>query len=225
MNLLRPDLRLDWCSHTAAKYSVARWHYSQSLSSGKNVYIGVWEDGEFIGTVVFGLGSGNATNGERFGLSRCGQVAELTRVALSNDHRSEVSRIVGIAIRMLKKQSPGLRLVISFADPAQGHHGGIYQAGNWIFAGKTAADVEYRINGKWHHHRTATARMTAKGLPARKLPAKFRYLMPLDGTMRKTVEAMAQTYPKRAKQAMAATHAAQRRGGTDRHAPNLVEYS
>jgi hypothetical protein len=190
------SLRLDWCSHEAAKYAVEHWHYSRSLSSSKNVYIGVWEDGKFIGVVVFGIGAGNATNGERFGLKRTCEVAELTRVALKA-HMTPVSRIVSIAIKMLKHQSPGLRLIISMADPAQGHIGGIYQAGNWIYTGQTKPDVQYLLKGKWVHHRTATSSGSAKGLPSRPMPAKYRYLMPLDGETKNRIQAMARPYPKR----------------------------
>lgn len=192
----KPTLKLDWCSHEAAKYACEKWHYSRSMSSARNVYIGVWEGGIFVGAIVFGIGAGNATNGERFGLNRVCEMAELTRVALSR-HRSEVSRILAIAIRLLRSQSPGLRLIISMADPKHGHHGGIYQAGGWVYTGKTKPDVEYRKNGKWVHHRTATSSGSAKGLPSRPLPAKYRYLMPLDDEMRQRIEPLRKPYPKR----------------------------
>lgn len=37
-------LRLDFCSHEAAKHSVFRWHYSRCMPAGKLVRIGVWEE-------------------------------------------------------------------------------------------------------------------------------------------------------------------------------------
>ena len=192
------SLRLDWCSHEAAKYAVEHWHYSRSLSSARNVYVGVWEAGTFVGVVVFGIGSGDAvTNGARFGFDRHGAVAELTRVALSPQHVATVSRIVSIAIRMLRKQSPGLRLLISFADPKYGHHGGIYQAGGWVYTGTTKPDVQYRVQGVWVHHRTATSGGSVKGMPSRPLPPKHRYLMPLDDEMRQRIAPLARPYPKK----------------------------
>jgi hypothetical protein len=214
------NLRLDWVDRKAALWAAENWHYSKSLSSAKNAYIGVWEDNVFAGCVVFGIGAGAVTNGKRFGLDRTGDVAELTRVALRPNHKTPVSRVVAVAIRLLKKQSPGLRLLISFADPAQGHHGGIYQAGGWIYAGETKPDVEYKVRGKWVHHRTATSIGSAAGLPSRKLEPKLRYLMPLDDAMRAQIAPLAKPYPKRAKQAMAENPSAQRQGSTDPHAPN-----
>lgn len=197
MSSRRPELKLDWCSHEAAKFAVERWHYSRRLSKSRNAYIGVWEEGQFIGVVVFGIGSGNVTNGTRYGLADAREMAELTRVALTK-HKSPVSRIVAVALRMVKKQSPGIRLVISLADPVEGHVGGIYQAGNWLYTGTSKPDVMYYSRGEWVHHRTATSRGSAKGLPSKPMPPKYRYLMPLDDEMREKLKPLAKPYPKRA---------------------------
>ena len=40
------DLRLDFCTHEAAKHAVLRWHYSRAMPSAKLVRIGVWEGGQ-----------------------------------------------------------------------------------------------------------------------------------------------------------------------------------
>src|SRR5690606_854940 len=119
----------------AAKYAVEHWHYSQSLPASKKVKIGAWErpaqvaDYLFIGCVIYAWGS-NQHLGTAFGLSM-NETAELCRVALGK-HITPVSRIVAISLKMLKRQCPGLRLVVSYADVDQNHHGGIYAAGNWI---------------------------------------------------------------------------------------------
>lgn len=194
----KSSLRLDWCSHAAAKYAVEHWHYSGTLSSAKNAYVGVWETGRFIGAVVFGIGAGAVTNGTRYGLARTCEMAELTRVALTS-HQSPVTRIITIAARMLKKQSPGLRLLISMADPREGHHGGIYQGAGWIYTGHTASDYEYFMDGAWRHHRTVTSKRTLVGLPRRKTPPKHRYLLPLDEEIRARILPLSQPYPKRPK--------------------------
>lgn len=99
---------------------------------------------------------------------------------------------------MVRRQSPRLRLLTSMADPVQGHVGAIYQAMNWIYTGLTKPDVLYLSRGQWVHHRTATSRGSAAGLPARPLPPKHRYLYPLDKAMRKQIAPLAQPYPKRA---------------------------
>lgn len=188
------SLRLDWCSYEAAKYAVEHWHYSKRVPAGLNVYAGAWEDDKFIGAVIFGRGSGGNI-GDPYGLTQM-ECAELVRIALAK-HQAPVSKIATIAVGMLRKQSPGLRLLVSFADPKQGHIGGIYQAMNWIFTGVSKPDVEYQVNGVWMHHRSATSKGSVRGLPSRPVLPKYRYLMPLDSAMRAQIEPLRKPYPKR----------------------------
>ncbi|MFE9277177.1 Mom family adenine methylcarbamoylation protein [Paenibacillus glucanolyticus] len=51
------DLRVDWATHEAAKFSCENFHYSRSLPAGKSVKVGAWEDGQFIGVVIFSRGA------------------------------------------------------------------------------------------------------------------------------------------------------------------------
>ena len=53
----KPQLKLDWCSHEAAKYAVEHWHYSGRIPPSKLAKVGVWEDGQFIGAIVYGVGA------------------------------------------------------------------------------------------------------------------------------------------------------------------------
>jgi len=94
------------------------------------VKVGAWEDGKFIGVVIFSRGATPSLLNP-FDLKQ-NEGCELTRIALT-DHTSPVSRVVRLAMQFLKRSSPELRLIVSFADPGEGHHGGIYQAGNWIY--------------------------------------------------------------------------------------------
>jgi hypothetical protein len=191
-------LKVDWCSREAAKFACENWHYSQSLPVGKLVTVGAWEDGKFIGCIVFGHGA-NKNIGSPYGLDQT-QCVELVRVALTN-HATPVSRVGAIAIKFLKKQSPGLRLLVSYTDTGQGHHGGIYQAMNWTYVGVSKGDDEVFFRGEWQHKKTVSSiRGTITGLKTRKKAHKHVYLFPLDDQMRAQVLPLAQPYPKRADQ-------------------------
>ncbi|HQY59816.1 MAG TPA: protein Mom [Polyangiaceae bacterium] len=196
------SLKLDWCSHAAAKWAVENWHYSKTMPVSKNARLGVWEDGAFIGAVVFATGA-NMSLGAPYGLTSL-EVCELVRVALKA-HKAPVSRIVAIALRMLKKHCPGTRLVVSFADPMEGHTGGIYQAGGWLYTGRSSDSYEFRLNGKRLQKRAYTG-FNFSDLKRQKLPpgavkvptvGKHRYLMPLDAEMRARLAGRAMPYPKR----------------------------
>jgi hypothetical protein len=203
---LNPVLKLDWCSYAAAKYAVEHWHYSHTMPVGKLAKLGVWEDQAFIGCLIFGLGGGGACNGRQYGLARNFEMAELQRIAL-RAHASPVSRMIAIACRLVAQYCPGLRLLISYADPTQHHHGGVYQAANWIYTGQSASDWKaVWANGKQAHSRIARGhvqfgvRKTVDISQAVKVPVlgKHRYLYPLDAAMRAQIQPLAQPYPKRA---------------------------
>ena len=191
---------------------------------GKLVKIGVWEKSQFVGVVLFAWGM-NKSLGSPYGL-QMNECCELVRVAMK-PHKCAVSRVVALALRFLRNQSQGIRLVVSFADPAAGHHGGIYQAGGWIYTGQSAKNFEWQLNGKRLNKRAYTGHnfgnpkmQVPNGAVRVALPGKHRYLMPLDADMRERIMPLAKPYPKRDKQAMTGDQSEQRRGSTDRHAPN-----
>jgi len=192
----RPELKLDWCSHEAAKYAVEHWHYSEKMPVGKMNAIGVWELGKFIGCVLFSRGANNNI-GSPFGLKQT-EVVELTRIALTS-HVATVTKIVSVAFSFLKKQSPGIRLCVSYADPEQGHRGGVYQGGNWIYAGRSQAQQQVIHNGEVMHKRTASALFgTIREMQKSRVFWKHKYLMPLDSETRQRILPLAKPYPKRA---------------------------
>lgn len=204
----KPVLKLDWCSHEAAKYAVEKWHYSRTMPPPPRMIVGVWEAAQFVGVVMFARGATGQLLSP-YGLSTV-EGCELVRIALGN-HATEVSRIVSIALKLLVAQCKGLRLIVSFADHRQGHLGGIYQAENWIYAGETASSSMYRdARGKLWHERMISPSGTKKVFGKSrvvlkptdcvriKMPGKHRYLMPLDDEMRAKIAPLAKPYPKRA---------------------------
>lgn len=204
----RPELKLDWCSHAAAKYAVEKWHYSRTMPMPPLVKIGVWEEGRFIGVVLFSRGA-SPYLGDAYGLDTT-KVCELTRIALAS-HQTPVSRIIAIALRMLFRKDGNLRLVVSFADANEGHHGGVYQAAGWVYAGETSRKFDFLgPDGKRYRDRQVTASGQARqfGKQTRvlrpdqctplPLMPKHKYLYPLDREMRERILPLAKPYPKRA---------------------------
>lgn len=198
------DLQLDWCSYDAAKYAVQNWHYSERMPTGKTLKIGVWENDEFTGTVIYSRG-GAPNIGEPYGLEQT-EVCELTRVALT-DHSTPVTRILSISRKLLTDKCPGLRLVVSYADPEQDHTGGIYQADNWIYERQLDGRDYINIDGETHHPRSLNATYNTSSIKKLKsmfgadrverkpVEGKYKYLYPLDDGMKAKVEELRQPYP------------------------------
>ena len=190
----------------AATHAVEQWHYSRTLPRSPSTAFGVWEDERYIGAVIFGRGA-SWNLGLAYGVTKY-ECCELVRVAL-NTHRAPVSHIVPEAVRRVAGASAGLRVVFSFADPAHGHHGGIYQAMNWLYLGETAPGVAWRqrSTGRLLHNRIVSTSgiVTVFGRKVRavrrdecervELPGKHRYALALDKPMRRQLMRLALPYP------------------------------
>lgn len=200
------ELKCDWASFEAVKYACEHWHYSKCVPCGKIFKIGAWEDGVYIGCVLFSRGANNHL-GEKYGLAQI-ECVELTRIAL-REHKHFVSEIMMQAVKKLHEFCPGIRMIISYADPEQGHVGAIYQATNWIYVGRIAPNVKFVVDGKSIHKRSIDSikpkNMTANEFFMHKYKngkivldkGKYKYLMPLDKKMRKLVLPLAKPYPKK----------------------------
>lgn len=201
------ELKIDWATHEAAVFACMHWHYSKSVPVGKLVKVGVWEDGVFIGVVLFGRGANNHLLSP-YGLGQ-DEGCELVRIAL-NKHQTSVSRILAISLKFLKAKCPGLRLVVSYADADENHHGGIYQATNWIYDGLQNAGSmgAFIVKGKKMHPKSVHSKGIKQTLsevqkyldPSATVhytKGKHRYLMPLDEDMKKQILPLHKPYPKR----------------------------
>lgn len=202
----RSNLVVAPCDHKAATHAVLNWHYSRTMPSGKLVKFGAWENGHFIGVVLFGRGA-SPNLGTPYGL-RPDEVCELVRVALRN-HVAPTSQVVAAAMKGLRSQSNGLRLIVSFADEGQDHLGVLYQAGSWIYAG-SVNHTWLRVHGQLVHPKTLHSKLGPGGQSIPWLRAnvdphaervhmkpKHRYLFPLDRQMRRKLVPLSRPYPKR----------------------------
>lgn len=206
------------CSHEAATYAVLNWHYSERMPAGKLVKFGVWDNKKFIGAIIYGSGA-NKDLLEPYGLDQT-QGCELVRVAMRS-HSFFVTQAVASSLKQLKTQQPGLRAVVSFADPEQGHEGRIYQAGNWLYLGMTQSADEYMVNGVRKHGRSLRSIRNSHPVKlnvpnveewARRVldpnivriegSSKHRYFYPLDKALRRKVERLALPYPHAGKGSM-----------------------
>ena len=225
----KPVLRIDWATNDAAKFACLNWHYAKAVPVGKLVKVGAWEKGKFIGCVLFGRGA-NKNMPKPYGLGQ-DECVELVRVALTK-HDAPVSKIMMLAIKFLNKSNPGIRLVVSYADLDSNHHGGIYQATNWIYEGLFGKDSvsAFIINGKKTHRKSIDSLGVKQSIaevrrcldPNAKefiTKGKHKYLMPLDREMSIKIAPLAKPYPKRVKQAMTGVQPEQRRSDTDPPAP------
>lgn len=194
----KPNLKIDWASHDAAKYACINWHYSKCLPVGKLVKIGAWENGKFIGVVIFARGA-NHNMSKEYGLGQ-DECVELVRIALTK-HITQVSKIMTFAIKWLGQSNTGIKLIVSYADPEQGHHGGIYQATNWVYQGVSMKAVKVWYKGKWAHKKTVDdAGIDQTNLLKKVVQGKHKYLFALNNQIKDKIKLLHKPYPKRVKE-------------------------
>src|SRR6516162_1998324 len=208
--MTKPELRLDFCSYQAAQYACRHWHYSRKIPVGKLVKIGVWEGAKFIGAIIFGDGL-LGPKGIVYGGVDKFKVAEIVRIALRK-HEHAVSRMIAIAIKLLLRRCPGIELIVAFADQGENHHGGIYQASNFLYTGTTEIGrlFKHKLTGRILHNRAVSVNGYRSHFGhVRKVPRhdecevisgtrKHRYFLPLTPRMKEVAVRMQKSYPKRA---------------------------
>jgi len=129
----------------------------------------------------------------------------LCRIALDK-HITHISRIISIAVKMLKSEMPGIRLLVSYADLKQGHEGKIYQASNWLFVGETGYEAGITLNGKLTPRRTINSKYGSSDIQwLRKRidpnatryegKPKLKYLLPLDDDIAERIRSLAKPHP------------------------------
>ena len=105
------------------------------------------------------------------------------------------------------KRNTLLRFLVSYADPAQGHIGTIYQATGWLYTGLSEAMPLYSLgDGKARHSRSLShahgthslKHFSRHGVQVKLVPQqpKHRYLYFLDSTWRERLKGAALPYPK-----------------------------
>jgi hypothetical protein len=139
------------------------------------------------------------------------KVGEIVRVALRK-HEHPVSRMIAIAIKLLLRRCPGIELIVAFADQGENHHGGIYQASNFLYTGTTEVGrmFKHNLTGRILHNRAVSVNGYRSHFGhVRKVPRhdeceiiggtrKHRYFLPLTPRMKEIALKMQKSYPKRA---------------------------
>lgn len=190
-------MKLTKANSKAIKYACKNFHYSQSVPTVQYAYNVYNDKDEWCGVILFGGGANNNL-AKSFNL-RNGEVLELERVAL-NGKQEQTSKAVSIALRLLHKENPIVKLVVSYADHRQKHLGIIYQATNWIYLGMTkTSDFQYFYNGKWTHERTINSKSNKDELKAtlqkRQNSNKFKYVYCFDKELKEKYNAIKKQYP------------------------------
>ena len=204
-------MKLEKASYKAIKYACLNFHYAKAVPGPVFGYSVFNDKNEWCGVIVYGHGACPHI-GSPYGLKQ-GEVIELVRVAL-NGKQEFTSKAVAMSLKLIKKDLPLCKLVVSYADLDQNHIGTIYQATNWYFVGISNENKKssFLINGKKVHCKTVGNICKRRGLPRTIenikniyktddveyyiTKGKIKYLYPLCDETRRLCEKLKQDYIK-----------------------------
>ena len=188
-----------------AKEIIVSNHYLHTMPGGTKLAFGIFSGDRLMGAATLGVGPFNAhrlVSGATHGDCLC-----LTRLWLDDGlPKNSESRVLAVVLRSLVRNTK-LKFVVTYADPSAGHLGTIYQAGGWLYTGRSEPSVLYGIgdgvlrNSRTlgHAYGTRSSRyfsehgVELKGL---RQEAKHRYLYFLDKAWSDKLNVPVQPYPK-----------------------------
>jgi hypothetical protein len=150
---------------------VKRHHYSRRIPSNVQA-VGTWHDagglfgdrGDAVAACFFAIPPTRWSE----------SVLELARLVRRPDCTAPLSQLVSLTTDHLRRKKL-VDLVVSFADWKQGHHGGIYQAAGWSYAGqRSPASDGVIVDGTFVPGRSANSRWGTRS------PEKLRQILGAD---------------------------------------------
>lgn len=115
---------------------VRKHHYSGKVVPNSNLHFGVFLDNELHGVMSYGPSTDKS---KLIGLvegTRWNEFIELNRMAFDDVlPRNSESRAISQSIKLIKKNAPHIKWIISFADGTQCGDGTIYRASNFVLTG------------------------------------------------------------------------------------------
>ena len=164
-----------------AKPIILKNHYSHTFPSAE-LSLGFYIDGKLNAVIVYGQSASSTMKD-----SLPGKYWELVRLfSFDWAGKNMESYCIGRSIKYIKKNHKDIKILVSFADPEQGHLGKVYQATNWLYSGKSVEDNYYIIDGEKVHPRTMNQRYGTRSktkleklgveYEIKKLYSKHRYL-------------------------------------------------
>ena len=112
---------------------VRKHHYSGKVCMGSQVHFGCFLDGKLHGVLQYGASIDKRKIQSLVEGTGWNEFLELNRMAF-DDYlpRNSESYCIGKTLRMIKKQAPQIKWVISFADGCSCGDGTIYRASNFV---------------------------------------------------------------------------------------------
>lgn len=135
---------------------VKKHHYSGKVVVNSNLHFGAFLDGKLHGVMSFGSSTDKSRIITLVKGTKWNEFIELNRMAF-DDYlpRNSESRCISQAIKLIRKNAPNIKWIISFADGCSCGDGTIYRVSNFLLTGiKKNAGICQLPNGEKIHKLT-----------------------------------------------------------------------
>ena len=142
-------------NYKAAKEYITEHHYTGGCGSSASPNYGLFDGLKLIGVMMFACPCSEDVRASLFGKEEKDRVIELHRLhILDVTPKNTESWFISKCLKMLVKDKPQTKGVISFSDLTQGHLGTIYKATNAYRCGQTSRiKVFIDKDGRMRHER------------------------------------------------------------------------
>lgn len=115
---------------------VKKHHYSGKVVVNSSLHFGAFLDGKLHGVMSFGSSTDKSRIITLVKDTKWNEFLELNRMAFDEYlPRNSESRCISQAIKLIKKNAPNIKWIISFADGCSCGDGTIYRASNFVLTG------------------------------------------------------------------------------------------
>jgi hypothetical protein len=121
-------------------------HYARRIPPISYAF-GLFENKSLIGVVTYGVPLSSTLRTGVCGKEWEENVIELNRLCCRSD-KNLASQLVSGSMNLLPKP----KIIVSYADTAQGHIGYVYQATNFIYTGITSKTFDWKVQGRSNLH-------------------------------------------------------------------------
>ena len=121
---------------------VKEHHYSGKVVNNSNLHFGVFYEGRLHGVMSFGPSLNKSKIQGLVEGTGWNEFIELNRMAFDDVlPRNSESRAISIAMKLIRKNAPQIKWVISFADGCQCGDGTIYRASGFVLTGYSSGSM------------------------------------------------------------------------------------
>lgn len=182
-------------------------HYSRRVVNNSYIHLGVFLNGAMEGVLQFGYAMNPSHAGKVVKGTIQGEYLELNRMYLTdNAPRNSESRAISYAIKYIRRASPSVAWIQSFADERCGGLGVVYQAANFYYLGSHKTTF-YALDGETYHEMLLTTHKKSgqRGAylranihrAAKQTLRQFRYVYFLKRNWMPRLNMTIKSYPKR----------------------------